>query len=112
MTEGFINRYRSLHSQVTTYKLEEEREIRPITFAHLLSHTLYQKRFGSYFTEPIVAGLDPTKDYEPYICATDTIGCIDAAKDFVVAGTCSENMFGMCESLWEKDLVLPPYVFR
>lgn len=25
--------------------------------------------------------------------------------DFVVSGTCSEQMYGMCESLWEPDMV-------
>lgn len=25
-------------------------------------------------------------------------------KDFVVAGTCSEQLYGMCETLWEPDL--------
>lgn len=24
--------------------------------------------------------------------------------DFVVAGTCSEQLYGMCEALWEPDL--------
>lgn len=26
-------------------------------------------------------------------------------EDFVVSGTCSEQMYGMCESLWEPDMV-------
>ncbi|KAJ2106941.1 proteasome core particle subunit beta 3, partial [Coemansia sp. RSA 922] len=72
------------------------------TFAHLVSHMLYERRFGSYFVEPVVAGLD--KNNEPYICVMDVIGCIDSAKDFVVGGTASDNLFGMCESLWEADL--------
>lgn len=25
-------------------------------------------------------------------------------NDFVVAGTCSEQLYGMCETLWEPDL--------
>lgn len=25
--------------------------------------------------------------------------------DFVVSGTCAEQMYGMCESLWEPDMV-------
>ena len=41
----------------------------------------------------------------PFICAMDLIGCINFAKDFVVCGTSSPNMFGMCESLWQPDLV-------
>lgn len=34
----------------------------------------------------------------------DLIGCINFAKDFVVSGTASPQMYGMCESLWEPDL--------
>lgn len=25
-------------------------------------------------------------------------------EDFVVAGTCSEQLYGMCEALWEPDM--------
>jgi 20S proteasome subunit beta 3 len=35
----------------------------------------------------------------------DYIGCINFAKDFVVAGTASTQLYGMCESLWEPDMV-------
>lgn len=35
----------------------------------------------------------------------DLIGCINFAKDFVVAGTASANLYGICESLFEPDLV-------
>lgn len=105
------------------YKLEEERDIKPKTFAHLVSSTLYEKRFyslkymlkllfcasrfGSYFVEPCIAGLDVGADgaVEPFICSTDVIGCINFAKDFVVCGTASPNLYGMCESLWEPNLV-------
>lgn len=38
------------------YRLKEEREIAPKTFAHLASSTLYEKRFGPYYAEPIIAG--------------------------------------------------------
>ena len=31
-------------------------------------------------------------------------GCEVFTKDFVVAGTCSENLYGMCESLYRPDL--------
>jgi 20S proteasome subunit beta 3 len=85
------------------YKLNEDREIAPKTFAHLVASTLYEKRFGPYFVEPIVAGLNP--DGTPFIAAMDLIGCINFAKDFVVCGTAADMMFGMCESLWEPDLV-------
>jgi 20S proteasome subunit beta 3 len=39
------------------------------------------------------------------VCSTVGIGCIEVAKDFVVSGTASDQLFGMCESLWEPDLV-------
>ena len=61
-------------------------------------------RFGYYFVEPVIAGLDP-KTNEPYIATMDLIGCPMETKDFVVGGTCSEQLYGMCESLWNPDLV-------
>ncbi|GAB5585187.1 proteasome core particle subunit beta 3 [Umbelopsis nana] len=87
---------------INMYKMEEERDIEPKTLAHMISSTLYQRRFGPYFVEPVVAGL--SKDNQPFICAMDLIGCINFAKDFVVSGTASQNLYGMCESLWEPDL--------
>ncbi|WAQ87028.1 hypothetical protein PtA15_7A757 [Puccinia triticina] len=88
--------------RVNMYKMKEERVIEPQTMAHLISSTLYQKRFGPYFVEPVVAGLDSKN--EPFIAATDLIGCINFAKDFVVSGTASSKLFGMAEALWEPDL--------
>ncbi|KAI9289847.1 nucleophile aminohydrolase [Umbelopsis sp. AD052] len=87
---------------INMYNMEEERDIEPKTVAHMISSTLYQRRFGPYFVEPVVAGL--SKDNTPFICAMDLIGCINFAKDFVVSGTASQNLYGMCESLWEPDL--------
>lgn len=86
------------------YRLREERDIAPRTFANLVSSSLYEKRFGPYFVSPVVAGLDP-KTSKPFICGFDSIGCIDFAKDFIVSGTASEQLFGMCEGLWEPDMV-------
>ncbi|MBW0474766.1 hypothetical protein O181_014481 [Austropuccinia psidii MF-1] len=88
--------------RVNMYKMKEERTIEPQTMAHLISSTLYQKRFGPYFVEPVVAGLDSKN--QPFIAATDLIGCINFAKDFVVSGTASDKLFGMAEALWEPDL--------
>ncbi|KAK9354869.1 nucleophile aminohydrolase [Lipomyces doorenjongii] len=89
--------------KVNLYNLREERKIEPETFANLVSSTLYEKRFGPYFVGPIVAGIN-SKSGKPYICGFDLIGCINFAKDFVVGGTSSPQLFGMCESLWEPDL--------
>lgn len=93
-----------LRYKVNMYKLKEEREIQPKTFAHLVSATLYEKRFGPYYAEPIIAGLE--KDGTPFICSTDLIGCTTFPNDFVVTGSASQQLFGMCESLWEPNLVM------
>ena len=55
------------------YRLREERPIEPKTLAHLVSSTLYEKRFSPYFISPIVAGIN-SKTNEPYICGFDNIG--------------------------------------
>jgi len=86
------------------YRLREERAIAPRTFANLVSSSLYERRFGPFFVSPVVAGLDP-KTGAPFICGFDSIGCIDFAKDFIVSGTATDQLFGMCENLWEPDLV-------
>lgn len=88
------------------YTIKEEREIEPETFAHLVSSTLYERRFGPYFVEPVIAGLSRTAagGLAPFIAAADLIGCLNFAKDFVVAGTASEKLFGVAEGLWEPDL--------
>ncbi|MCO5585728.1 hypothetical protein L7F22_039664 [Adiantum nelumboides] len=88
--------------RINMYKMKEERTIEPKAFAHLVSSTLYEKRFGPYFIEPVIAGL--SSENEPFIAATDLIGCLNFAEDFVVSGTASDKLFGMAEGLWEPDL--------
>lgn len=61
-------------------------------------------RFGPYFVEPVVAGLDP-KTNEPFVASLDLIGCPMIPEDFVVSGTCTEQMYGMCETLYKPNLV-------
>jgi len=92
-----------LRFRLNLYKLREERDIKPETFSALLSHILYEKRFGPYFVEPLVAGLK-AEDNTPFISGMDLIGAPVFAKDFVVAGTCAANLYGLCESLWKPDL--------
>ncbi|KOB68744.1 Proteasome subunit beta type, partial [Operophtera brumata] len=84
-------------------KLKENRIMKPKTFAAMLSNLLYEKRFGPYFVEPVIAGLDPYT-HQPYVCNMDLIGCPNEPEDFVVSGTCSEQLYGMCEALWEPNL--------
>ena len=52
--------------------------------------------------EPVIAGLD--ENNKPYVCAFDLIGCANEPEDFVVSGTCDEQLYGMCESVWEPDM--------
>ena len=89
--------------KLNMYKLREERDIEPEPLLNLISALLYEKRFGPYFVEPIIAGLD--KDDQPFVASTDLIGCPMCTKDFVVGGTSSEQLYGMCESLYRPDLV-------
>ncbi|TFJ80601.1 hypothetical protein NSK_008027 [Nannochloropsis salina CCMP1776] len=92
-----------LRFRLNLYKLREERDIKPETFSALLSHILYEKRFGPYFVEPLVAGLR-AEDNTPFISGMDLIGAPVFAKDFVVAGTCAANLYGLCESFFKPDL--------
>ncbi|XP_035689292.1 proteasome subunit beta type-3 [Branchiostoma floridae] len=89
--------------RLNLYELREARQVKPKTFLSMVSNLLYERRFGPYFVEPVVAGLDP-KTFEPFIASCDLIGCPMIPEDFVVSGTCSEQMYGMCESLWEPNL--------
>lgn len=59
--------------------------MKPKTFAKMTSGLLYEHRFGPYFVEPVIAGLEE-KTNRPFVCATDLIGCITEADDFAVAG--------------------------
>lgn len=53
--------------------------------------------------EPIIAGLNTNG--EPYVAGLDLIGCPMVAKDFAVVGTCAEQLYGMCEVVWEPNMV-------
>lgn len=92
-----------LNFDLKLYQLTENREIKPQTFMNMVSSLLYRRRFAPYFVEPVIAGLDQ-KTNKPYIACMDLIGCPMETSDFVVSGTCSEQMYGMCESLWRPDL--------
>nr|UCK81599.1 proteasome subunit beta type-3 [Arenicola marina] len=92
-----------LKFRLSLYELRENRRIKPKTFLSLVSNLLYERRFGPYFVEPVIAGLD-AKTSEPFVASLDLIGCPMVTDDFVVSGTCTEQLYGMCESLWEPDL--------
>ena len=102
---GLATDVQTLHNllqfRLNLYKLREEREMSPKVFSHLLSTLLYEKRFGPYFCEPIIAGLDEKN--QPFLSGMDLIGATVLADDFVVSGTCTGNLYGMCETLYRKD---------
>jgi 20S proteasome subunit beta 3 len=91
-----------LEFRMNLYKLREEREMPPEVVNNLLSTLLYEKRFGPYFVEPIVAGLDDNN--KPFLSCMDLIGSSVKSDDFVVSGTCTGNMFGMSEALYKPDM--------
>ncbi|GAB6018606.1 Proteasome subunit beta type-3 [Chamberlinius hualienensis] len=92
-----------LKFRLNLYELRENRNIKPETFAYMVSNLLYERRFGPYFIQPVIAGLHP-KTLEPYIASTDLIGCLNEPEDFVLAGTCEEQLYGMCETLWKENM--------
>jgi 20S proteasome subunit beta 3 len=91
-----------LKFRMNLYELKEERTMSPKVFSNLLSTLLYEKRFGPYFIEPVVAGLD--ENDEPFLSGMDLIGAPVYTDDFVVTGTATANMYGMCETLYRKDM--------
>eukprot|EP00929_Paragymnodinium_shiwhaense_P032445 TRINITY_DN17975_c0_g1_i1.p1 TRINITY_DN17975_c0_g1~~TRINITY_DN17975_c0_g1_i1.p1 ORF type:complete len:206 (-),score=48.38 TRINITY_DN17975_c0_g1_i1:129-746(-) len=91
-----------LEFRLKLYSLREERVIQPPTLGNLLSTMLYEKRFGPWLCEPVVAGLD--KDKKPFMCSYDFIGAMSVSEDFVVAGTSTDQLYGVCESFWRPDM--------
>ncbi|KAK0414159.1 hypothetical protein QR680_007178 [Steinernema hermaphroditum] len=85
------------------YELREFRNVRPTVAATMLSNLLYHHRFGSFFCEPIIAGVD-TETGKPYIGGMDTIGCIASPRDFVAVGTGQEYLLGVCEGFWRENM--------
>lgn len=45
-----------LKFRTNLYTLKEERQLRPGVLSKIVSNLLYEKRFGPYFVEPIIAG--------------------------------------------------------
>lgn len=91
-----------LKFKTNLYKLQENREISPEAFSALLSTLLYEKRFGPWFCEPLVAGLNDNN--EPFLSGMDLIGAPVFSDSFLVSGTCSANLHGTCEALYRPEL--------
>ncbi|XP_033087989.1 proteasome subunit beta type-3-like [Trachypithecus francoisi] len=99
-----------LKFQLNLYELKEGQQIKPYTFTSVMANLLYEKHFGPYYTEPVIAGLDP-KTFKPFSCSLDLISCPVVTDDFVVSGTYAEQMYRMCESLWEPNMD-PEHLFE
>ncbi|KAB7499408.1 Proteasome subunit beta type-3 [Armadillidium nasatum] len=91
-----------LKFRIKMYEMREGRRVQPKVLMAMIQNLLYERRFGPYFVSPIIAGLD--ENDKPYICCFDLIGCSTDPEDFVTAGTCEESLYGLCETLWRKDL--------
>ncbi|WZZ80766.1 hypothetical protein YC2023_101338 [Brassica napus] len=65
-------RYQRLVFRHKLYQLREERDMKPETFASLVSAIIYEKRFGPYLCQPVIAGLG--EDDKPFIYTMDSIG--------------------------------------
>ena len=47
-----------LKFQLNLYELKEGRQIKPYTLMSMVANLLYEKWFGPYYTEPVIAGLE------------------------------------------------------
>ena len=95
--------------EVNSYKLRENRDISPEAFGSLVRTKQYQHRWGPYFIEPVIAGLN--KNGEPYVNAMDTIGAGVYAPKFAISATCAESLYGTCEAFY-KDNMEPEELFE
>merc|ERR1712126_60576 len=50
-----------LQFRLKLYSLRENRDIKPKTFMTMVSNLLYERRFGPYFIEPIIADWTPRR---------------------------------------------------
>ncbi len=66
--------------KVNLYRLRENRNIKVETFINLISAALYEKRWGPYFVQPIVVGLEDGKI--PMVASYDSIGCTSTNEHF------------------------------
>eukprot|EP01132_Coremiostelium_polycephalum_P009927 gene9927-12172_t len=97
---GLVTDAQTLHN---LYKLREERDMSPSVVTNLLTTMLYEKRFGPYFTEPLVCGLEGPNN-EPFIGGMDLIGAPVETNDFLVVGTMTPAMYGVCETLYRPNM--------
>ena len=91
-----------LEYEVSKFLLKENRFPDQLEITNLLSRILYKNRFTPFFTEPVLAGID--KKGNPVISSMDIIGAISNSNKFSVSGTCSDGLYGICESFWRPNM--------
>ena len=91
------------------YRLREKRNMSPEAFTKVVSNLLYSKRFGPYFVDPIIIGI--CDDGEPFVSSMDLIGATEISDNFACVGTTDDELYGICENLWNKNMVLLSYLF-
>eukprot|EP00486_Rosalina_sp_Unknown_P004905 CAMPEP_0201564480 /NCGR_PEP_ID=MMETSP0190_2-20130828/2798_1 /ASSEMBLY_ACC=CAM_ASM_000263 /TAXON_ID=37353 /ORGANISM="Rosalina sp." /LENGTH=123 /DNA_ID=CAMNT_0047980709 /DNA_START=298 /DNA_END=669 /DNA_ORIENTATION=+ len=74
----------------------------PAAFTKVVSNLLYSKRFGPYFVDPIIVGID--EDNKPFVSSMDLIGATEISDNFACVGTTEDELYGICENLWNKDM--------
>ncbi|CAM9384936.1 unnamed protein product [Chrysoparadoxa australica] len=87
---------------VRAKRLEEGTPITPLQLSHLVSSMLYSRRSSPYFCEPVIAGLDA--EGVPHIFTQDVLGATTTAEDFVVSGSSSQGLYGICEANFQEGL--------
>jgi len=93
--------HKKIQYKLNMYRLRENRDMLPRTFASLVGTTLYEHRFGPFFVSPIVIGL---QDGKPIIYNYDSIGTQTDTEKFAVIGTASDNFYALCESYYREGL--------
>ena len=127
-----------INFRMNLYKLREDRNIAVRTFNDFLSSFLYERRFGPWFVEPLVAGLEGPEN-KPFIAGQDLLGAAVPVlltvqifppvllfnyvlmylffwwcrftDDFIVCGTAEESLYGTCETMY-RDSMGPEDLFE
>ena len=93
-----------MRRKVELYRIRENVDLTPQLYINLVASTLYDHRFGPFYVEPIVVGLDIKDNYKPYVATYDSIGCITQSGEFHVAGTATDQLYGVCEAFYKKNM--------
>mmetsp|Transcript_37516 Transcript_37516/g.58584 ORF Transcript_37516/g.58584 Transcript_37516/m.58584 type:complete len:223 (-) Transcript_37516:96-764(-) len=88
-----------IQSDMSLLRLKSRRPIAPGPFSAYLGQLLWEWRL---FVTPVIAGLDAGD--EPFLCMQDSLGAPVNSEDFVVCGTSSDSLFGICEAMYKENL--------